>query len=167
MSQLSKNKYNKITDKQLIKAVKNNISIRSTLHYLNLCETGSAYRNIQRRIKNLNIDISHFLGRGYLRGKNHTWAPKQPLIEILVKNSSYSNIARLKIRLLKEKLLINQCYECKLKPLWNNKILVLQLDHVNGINNDHRIENLRLLCPNCHSQTDTFAGKNIGGQGGI
>jgi hypothetical protein len=46
-------------------------------------------------------------------------------------------------------------------PNWNNKGLVLQLDHINGVHNDNRVENLRILCPNCHSQTDTFCAKNI------
>jgi hypothetical protein len=51
------------------------------------------------------------------------------------------------------------CSECKIGPRWNGKLLVLQVDHVNGVHNDNRWENLRLLCPNCHSQTDTFTGR--------
>ena len=54
-----------------------------------------------------------------------------------------------------------ECEECHLKPLWCGKKLVLQVDHINGIPYDHRRENLRFLCPNCHSQTDTFCGKNL------
>lgn len=79
----------------------------------------------------------------------------------MVERSSYTNMARLKIRLLREGLLASKCYEedCGLTE-WKGKPLSLQLDHVNGDKLDHRIENLRLLCPNCHSQTDTFAGKN-------
>ena len=68
-------------------------------------------------------------------------------------------IARLKERLVKEGILEYKCAECGISK-WNNKPLSLHLDHINGINNDHRIENLRFLCPNCHSQTDTYAGKN-------
>lgn len=52
------------------------------------------------------------------------------------------------------------CHLCKMEPFWNGKELVLQIDHINGINNDNRIENLRFLCPNCHSQTETFSAKN-------
>lgn len=52
------------------------------------------------------------------------------------------------------------CYECDIKD-WNGKPIKLELDHINGINHDNRLENLRLLCPNCHSQTDTFRGRNI------
>lgn len=51
------------------------------------------------------------------------------------------------------------CSVCDIKPHWNGRYLSLQVDHVNGINDDNRPENIRLVCPNCHSQTDTFAGK--------
>jgi RNA polymerase subunit RPABC4/transcription elongation factor Spt4 len=47
-----------------------------------------------------------------------------------------------------------------LEPEWNGKVLTLQVDHINGVNDDHRLENLRFLCPNCHSQTPTYAGSN-------
>ena len=65
----------------------------------------------------------------------------------------------LKRRLLQEGLKTNECEECGISE-WNGKHLVCQLDHINGIATDHRLENLRILCPNCHSQTDTFCGKN-------
>jgi hypothetical protein len=82
-----------------------------------------------------------------------------PLEEALVENSTYSRVL-LKKRLIKEGILIEECSECGQGPEWNGKPLVLQLDHKNGINNDNRKVNLRLLCPNCHSQTETFAGRN-------
>lgn len=55
----------------------------------------------------------------------------------------------------------DHCSECDLPPLWNGKKLVMVLDHINGVNNDNRKENLRLLCPNCNSQSDTFSGRNV------
>jgi len=63
--------------------------------------------------------------------------------------------------LLSKNLLEYKCYHCGIKE-WNSKEISLQLEHINGINNDNRVENLTLLCPNCHSQTPTFAGKNKG-----
>jgi Zn finger protein HypA/HybF involved in hydrogenase expression len=67
---------------------------------------------------------------------------------------------KLKVRLLKEGLKQNRCEECGIKNEWNNRPLVLHLDHINGISNDHALSNLRMLCPNCHSQTETYVGKN-------
>lgn len=85
---------------------------------------------------------------------------KISLDEVLVENSTY-NRTHLRIRLIQEGILPEICACCKLPPIWNNKKLILQLEHKNGIPNDNRIENLELLCPNCHSQTDTFAGKKL------
>ena len=82
-----------------------------------------------------------------------------PISELLVIGRKTSN-DYLKKRLLREGLIENKCSECGINTVWNNKNLNLQLDHVNGINNDNRIENLRLLCPNCHSQTVTFGSRN-------
>lgn len=82
-----------------------------------------------------------------------------PLDEILIEGSSY-NRYNLKHRLLEGGLLKEECYICGQPPTWNKNPLALQLDHINGINNDNRIENLRILCPNCHTQTPTFSGKN-------
>lgn len=86
-------------------------------------------------------------------------ARQTPLCELLVEESE-SERGHLKKRLLKEGLLRNECYECGALPIWNGKPLTIQLEHINGTNNDNRIENLSMLCPNCHSQTDTYAGRN-------
>lgn len=80
----------------------------------------------------------------------------------MVEGSNYSRY-QLKRRLVQEGLLEYRCYGdgCKLSSEWLGKKLSLQLDHINGRGNDNRIENLRFLCPNCHSQTPTFAGRNL------
>ena len=83
------------------------------------------------------------------------------LDSVLVKNSTYKNTDRLKKWLISENLLSNKCELCGMGPYWNDKELSLQLDHINGVRNDNRISNLRILCPNCHSQTDTYVSKNI------
>ena len=82
----------------------------------------------------------------------------RPLDELLARGKSRYNI---KLRLLRAGILTNRCEECGLSE-WRGKPLSIQIDHVNGIRNDHRLENLRMLCPNCHSQTETFASRNKG-----
>lgn len=81
------------------------------------------------------------------------------LDEILVKDSKYTNMSSLKKRVLKSNLIEYKCAICGISE-WMNKELILQLDHINGDNRDNRISNLRLLCPNCHSQTETYCRKN-------
>jgi hypothetical protein len=82
-----------------------------------------------------------------------------PLTEILDgKHPSYQTY-KLKNRMLKEGILINICSECGISE-WNGKSISLELDHVDGVRTNHKLENLRLLCPNCHSQTDTYRSKN-------
>jgi hypothetical protein len=147
------------TNEQLIFAVKSSYSIASVLSQLGLKITGSNYRTIKIAVKRLSLDISHWTGQGHLRGKTHNWAPSKALEDILVKSSDYTSTFNLKHRLIKANLLLYECSICRISS-WQSKKLALQLDHINGVNDDHRLENLRLLCPNCHSQTDTFAGKN-------
>lgn len=67
----------------------------------------------------------------------------------------------LKNKIIEDNLMEDKCSECGLLPIWQNESITLQLDHINGIHDDNRLENLRILCPNCHSQTSNFAGKNI------
>jgi hypothetical protein len=82
-----------------------------------------------------------------------------PLNEILDGLHPSYQTYKLKNRLIKEKILENICSECGLNE-WNNKPINLELDHINGVRTNHKLENLRLLCPNCHSQTDTYRSKN-------
>ena len=117
---------------------------------------GNSYKNMKKYLNDLNIDTTK-LGAN---NKNRYCHPKYELSKILVENSKYSNMTRLKERVLKANLLEYKCYNCGISN-WQNKHLVLQLDHINGNNRDNRIENLRLLCPNCHSQTETFCGKKL------
>ena len=131
-------------------------SYSDCLRALNLgTRGGSSTDTLKRRIKELNCSIDHF---SVIKEKISPNV-KYTLDEILVENSSYANISRLKQRLVKENRLEYKCAICGIKE-WNNLPLSLQLDHINGVNNDHRLENLRFLCPNCHSQTDTYSGKN-------
>ncbi len=148
------------TEEELRKAVSENISKRASLLALGLEAQGGGYKTIQRMIDVLNLDTSHWLGKGYLRGKSHNFNKKSkiPLKDILVENSTYDR-GRLKWKLIKENLLTYECFVCKLVD-WLGQPIILRLDHINGINDDNRLENLRLMCPNCDSQSSTFCGRN-------
>jgi hypothetical protein len=156
----------KWTNEQLVLAVKNNQSIHGVLRELGLKTCGGSHALVKLRIKELGLDTSHMTGRGWCKGNKHrdhvTKNVEYPLEEILVENSTYQSTGNLKRRLLRAGLLQNNCYVCGCDPIWNNKPLTLQLDHIDGNRCNHRLGNLRLLCPNCHSQTDTFCSKRAG-----
>lgn len=80
--------------------------------------------------------------------------------ELFTENNVHSRSA-VKKRILKNNLIPYKCEQCGQGPLWNGKKLVLVLDHINGIYNDNRLENLRFLCPNCNAQQETFCGKHL------
>jgi len=150
------------TDEDLINAVRSSFSVAQVLKLLHLSPTGANYKAMHAHFSRLGLDTSHFTGQGHLKGKQHSWTRSRPLTDILVEKSTYAVTSHLKARLLKEGFLTNCCAECNSLPLWRGKPLVLILDHKNGNRSDNRIENLRLLCPNCNSQQPTFAGKNKG-----
>ena len=151
----------KYTDYDLIRAVQSSISIREVLGKIGKSQQGGgSYYQIKKDIARLELSISHFLGKGHLKGKRCTWSKIEKLDSILVRNSTYTNRYTLKIRLFRENKLKNACSICGLSKTWNWLPITLILDHINGIHNDNRLENLRILCPNCNSQQKTFAGRN-------
>ena len=144
-----------VSDEEFKKIVQQSNTYSDCLRALGLgTKGGSSTDVLKRRIKELNCSIDHFNQKN-----KQSYQARYTLDEILIENSSYANISSLKRRLINENRLEYKCAICGLTE-WLNKPISLQLDHINGINNDHRITNLRFLCPNCHSQTDTFAGKN-------
>lgn len=152
----------KISKTELQRIVANAKTITAILLHFGLSNKGGQSKTLQQRLIEDNIDFSHIpLGRNANKGIKKTTPNHQiPLEDILVEKSTY-NRSHLKKRLLKLGLLKNQCYVCGQLPAWNGKPLTLQIDHINGIPDDNRLENLRMLCPHCHSQTETFAGRNL------
>lgn len=118
---------------------------------------GAAYKQVNLKIKELGLCKPDYRKCG----NNGNGRTVIPLDSILVEHSTYKNSTSLKRRLISSGRIKNICGKCGQKPKWNDAPLILQLEHKNGIPDDNRIENLHLLCPNCHSQTKTFAGKNV------
>lgn len=143
---------------EFIEAVKNNYSVSSCLSSLNLSPTGANYRGFYKFQKENNIDISHFTGQGHLKGKTHSYNTI-PLSDILVKDYNYSS-NRLRRRLISEGLKEHKCECCGLTE-WLGEPIPLELDHVDGDHYNNTLENLKILCPNCHAKTPTYRGKNV------
>jgi len=150
----------KVTGAALRRAVAENLAVAQVLSKLGLVPAGGNYKTVQEKIKFFAIDTSHFTGAAWNQGERYQAFGKcATLAEILVENSSYHFTYGLKKRLLKEQLKQHCCEECPLRE-WRGLPIPLELHHCNGINNDHRLENLQLLCPNCHAQTTSYRGRN-------
>lgn len=145
-------KIKKLSDTEFTKLINESTSYNNFLKKIGMSHGRSSYDLIKERCEQLKIDTSHFK-------TSHTSVSKIPLDDILIENSTYTNNSRLATRLVNEKKLEYKCAICGNDGMWNNKPLSLQLDHINGNHKDNRIENLRFLCPNCHTQTDTYGSK--------
>lgn len=154
-------RFQQITDEEFTEVIENSEYMVDVLEKLGYQRTsGTMTKYVKERVERLGLDLSHFIGQKGTRGGGKS--ARYTLEEILVEDSFYTNRPTLKRRLIKSGLLVYECAICKLKGTWQGKPLVLHLDHINGVHNDHRLENLRLLCPNCHTQTETYSGRNIG-----
>lgn len=136
-------------------------SVREILHKLGLRSAGGNFNTAWGRIKEEGLEEelryrTRCLNRVHLQ--KHTRGLSPPLASVMVKDSSYRR-GSLKKRLIASGILENECAICHLPNEWNGQPLVMVLDHINGVHNDCRRENLRLLCPNCNSQQPTFAGR--------
>lgn len=139
--------------------ISKNNTYSAILKQLNYTVRGGAFRMLKERIANDGIDDSHLhkAGSQIIFAQQFNRIPDE---DVFVENSTYTNGQLLKKRLLNLGIL-HKCSECGIEDEWNGKRLSLQLDHINGARNDNRLQNLRILCPNCHSQTETFAGKRL------
>lgn len=146
------------TEDQLRKSAKEVTSYGQLLRRLGLRYAGGNYTQIRQYIKELKIDISHFKGRAWNKGMRGIGKSRIPLEKILVKGSLYQSF-KLKNRLFKVNLKPQYCEMCRWAEKTPSGYLPLELDHINGDHYDNRIENLRVLCPNCHSLTPHHRGR--------
>lgn len=144
---------NRYTKEYLEPIVIDSKSKKDLLDRLGLRNAGGNFSTIKKYIILFNIDISHFV----IKQKEYIKSLKDE--EVMVENSSFSR-ASLKKRLYNKGLKERKCEMCGQGEEWNGKHMSLILDHINGIWNDNRLENLRIVCPNCNSTLDTHCGKN-------
>jgi len=154
----------KHSKEDIINAVKNSISYSDALRNLGIQAIAGNFSTIKRYIKRYNIDISHFLNKKemykYIKEKGgFVNSQKKPIEYFLVSERIVPS--NFKERLYKEGLKERKCELCGQGEMWNGKKMSLILDHINGIHNDNRIENLRIVCPNCDATLDTHCYKNV------
>lgn len=154
-------KLKKLTLEEIESAIKNSKSSAEACRILNLSDNGGMTSRFRRLALKHNLDLSHWTGQLWSKGKTC-------LDDLRIRGIDESDIfsTESKVspgwvrRVLKSKNLIEYKCKCGNSGIWNGEPMDLQLDHINGKRNDHRLENLRWMCPNCHSQTTTFCGRN-------
>lgn len=149
----------KYTKEELQKVVLSSSSIRQCLIKLGMKPAGGNYSTLKERFKAWDINISHFHGKGWNIGLKFKPTKKKPMEKILVKGSKYQSY-KLKLRLFNEGYKDYKCELCLLTE-WLNNPIPLELHHIDGDKYNNEIENLQILCPNCHAFTDNYRGKNI------
>jgi HNH endonuclease len=148
------------TDDDLRDAVASSATVSDTIRKLGYEPNGGVHRWIVGHIRRLGLDTHHFVGQGWAKGRRPTTGLRpRPLAEVLVANSTYGSCSGLRKRLIREGLKAARCEMCGLSE-WMGRPLPLALDHINGDPRDNRLENLRILCPNCHALTDTWCVSN-------
>ena len=141
---------------QLKEAIKLSTSLRQALIKLNVAPYGGNYDVLKKAINFYQLETSHFTGQAWNKGKR--LPPKYSLDEYL-NNKSPIQSYKLKNRLIESGVLKPVCSNCH-NISWLGKPIPLELDHVDGNKKDNRLNNLRLLCPNCHALTPTYRSKN-------
>ena len=148
------------TKEQFIQAVQDSKSYAEVCRQIGLSPKGGNLNTIKKKIILWGLDSSHFTGALWSKGKTFiedTRIRKTVIQSILKPNSGWSTHA-VKQKLLKEGLKEHKCENCGLEE-WLGQPIPIQLHHINGIRDDHTFENLQILCPNCHAQTDNYCGK--------
>jgi hypothetical protein len=150
------------TESEAREAIAASLSFAEALRRLGMCASGNNWRTLKVYATEVwQIPLDHFdphaASRAALERGRH---PARPLGEVLVEGSSFSR-QQLKKRLFAEGLKERRCELCEQGELWRGRRLSLILDHINGVSDDNRLENLRIVCPNCAATLDTHCGRNV------
>jgi len=144
-----------ITKELLEKNIVGCFSISELCRKIGLAPVGANIGRIRDKLDQFGIDRSFIVGQGWnIKGHPNYGGKAEPIENILVENSSYKG-SGLRDRLINLGIKENKCECCGITE-WQGKPIRIQLHHINGIHNDNRLENLMMLCPNCHSQTHNF-----------
>ncbi len=147
------------TDDELVVAVAKSKSYRAVIFCLGLIPAGGNYDQVKRRIAELGLSTAHFTGMGWNVGLQFRPTQPVPLAVLLVRNS-FSQSFKLKTRLFNAGIKKPECEMCGWSQRSQDGRIPVELDHINGDHSDNRLENLRILCPNCHSLQPTHRGRN-------
>lgn len=143
----------KITDEMVIEAVGKSYSYADVLRRLNIRYAGGSFSHYKRRVEKLGVDTTHFTGQGWKACSNNVDVTKKVADDILiVRTDGRRQKAQQLVRALIEVGVKHECSKCGQLPMWMGNPLTLDVDHINEDWLDDRKENLRFLCPNCHSQ---------------
>ena len=159
---IKRNQYNRTeyTIDDIKKVVSKSYCMNDVIKGLGLSVHGWHHTRIKQLLNENNIDYSHFdISKTKQRGKR-IWSQEEIFCENSLYHRSMVRNAVIRFNIIED----YKCSNCGITE-WFNNTLVLELDHINGINTDNRPKNLRWLCPNCHSLTDTYKnrpGKNNG-----
>ena len=150
----------------LTELCKESYSLAEVLRKAGRKQAGGNQAILKKKIEEYEIDISHFTGQLWNKGKTAAEdnrivsTEKYSLDEVFIENSPVTQKV-LRGYVERHKIIPYKYDNCGCDGHWQNGIIALEIDHKNGNNKDNRIENLHYLCPNCHALTDTYRGKNI------
>lgn len=148
----------KLSEEELLLIVKTSYSLREVLIKSGLAPKGGNYKIMKNRLRLINADCSHFDKRNWRYGKKFPLEKTKP--ELIFRNNSRATSYRVKQLLFEYKHKEKTCEVCGLRE-WLDRPIPLEVHHLDGNSHNNELQNLQILCPNCHSLTDNYRGKKL------